>query len=65
MIDTSVPKSWDWFCLDKIAYHKKQLTILWDKDGSRYTRGKGFKVYLDDQMIFESDNVEVVNMQEQ
>ena len=35
---------WDWFCLDNVLYHGKILTIIWDKDGSRYHRGKGLIV---------------------
>ena len=29
---------WDYFCLDNVLYHGRNLTILWDKDGSRYQR---------------------------
>ena len=32
---------WDWFCLDGVRYHGRTLTLLWDKDGSRYHRGPG------------------------
>jgi len=52
-----VPESWDWFCLDRINYHGKNLTILWDRDGTKYKRGIGFKVYYDHQLVFESDAV--------
>lgn len=52
-----VPESWDWFCLDRINYHGKNLTILWDRDGTKYKRGRGFKVYYDHQLVFESDTV--------
>jgi hypothetical protein len=56
-IEPLVPESWDWFCLDRINYHGKNLTIIWDRDGSRYARGQGFKVYCDGQLVFESDAV--------
>lgn len=36
---------WDWFCLDNILYHGKIITIIWDKDGSKYGRGKGLSVW--------------------
>ena len=39
--------TWDWFCLDGVKYHGHMLTILWDKDGTRYGRGKGL-IVLDD-----------------
>lgn len=38
---------WDWFCLDNILYHGHNLTIIWDKDGSRYHQGKGLSVLVD------------------
>lgn len=42
---------WDWFCLDKVAYHGKILTILWDKTGSKYGKGKGLRIFSDGKEI--------------
>lgn len=36
--------TWDWFCLDGVKYHGRMLTVIWDKDGSRYGRGAGLRV---------------------
>jgi hypothetical protein len=53
-----IPKGkWDWFCLDKVLYHGKMLTILWDKDGSRYKRGKGLKIYVDGKKIYSGNEL--------
>jgi hypothetical protein len=41
------PGTWDYFCVDGIAYHGHTLTIFWDKDGSRYHRGQGFILFAD------------------
>jgi hypothetical protein len=41
---------WDYFCLDNVLYHGRNLTILWDKDGSRYHAGKGLRVYVDGKL---------------
>lgn len=38
--------TWDYFCLDNLAYHGKKLTIFYDKTGRRYKRGKGFHVLV-------------------
>ena len=38
---------WDYFCLDNILYHGHNITIVWDKDGSRYHAGKGLRIYVD------------------
>lgn len=35
---------WDWFCLDRIPYHGRMLTILWDKAGTKFAKGKGLRV---------------------
>jgi hypothetical protein len=33
--------------LDNVLYHGHILTIFWDKDGSKYHRGKGLVVLVD------------------
>jgi len=43
--------TWDWFCLDGVKYHGHTLTIIWDKDGQRYGRGKGLVVLADGKEI--------------
>ncbi|HWJ90048.1 MAG TPA: glycosyl hydrolase family 65 protein [Flavisolibacter sp.] len=43
---------WDWFCLDGVYYHGKMLTILWDKNGSRYAKGKGLRILADGKEIY-------------
>ncbi|MDR3182616.1 MAG: hypothetical protein LBT89_06810 [Planctomycetaceae bacterium] len=39
-----VPPDTAYFCLDAVKYHGHNITIFYDKDGSRYNRGKGFYV---------------------
>lgn len=38
--------TWNYFCLDNILYHKKRITILYDKTGKRYKKGKGLLVFI-------------------
>jgi hypothetical protein len=38
---------WDWFCLDNILYHGRHITVVWDKTGEKYRRGKGFHILID------------------
>jgi len=48
VINPLVPgDKWDYFCLDKVLYHGKEITILYDKLGTRYKKGKGFMVWVD------------------
>ncbi len=46
---------WDWFCLDRISYHGRTLTIQWDKTGEKYGRGKGLRVFADGRQIAQAD----------
>lgn len=49
---------WDWFCLDNIKYKGQILTIIWDKDGSKYNRGAGLSVLSDGKVVAHSDKLE-------
>jgi hypothetical protein len=60
-VDPLVPKDkWDWFCLDNVLYHGQTITILWDKDGSRYNRGKGFFIYANGKKIYQDKELKPV-----
>src|SRR5579862_1729797 len=49
--------TWDWFCLDGVEYHGHNLTIIWDKAGMRYHRGKGLIVLVDGRQIAHRDDL--------
>lgn len=55
-------KQWDWFCLDNVLYHGKSMTILWDKTGKHYNKGKGMRVFADRKEVFRSKNLRVVKV---
>lgn len=38
------PPEWDWWCLDGIRYHGRDITVLFDRDGTRYGRGRGLVI---------------------
>ena len=42
---------WDWFCLDNILYHNRIITIIWDRTGTKYKKGKGLSVWADGKKI--------------
>jgi hypothetical protein len=50
--------TWDWFCLDGVKYHGHMLTVIWDKDGTRYGRGAGLRVLADGKEIARSATLE-------
>jgi hypothetical protein len=48
---------WDWFCLDAVPYHGRSLTILYDKTGEKYGKGKGLRILADGKEIGVSDTL--------
>ncbi|OHB66790.1 MAG: glycoside hydrolase [Planctomycetes bacterium RBG_13_62_9] len=58
LVDPLIPSDvWDWFCLDHVPYHGRTLTILWDRAGDRYHKGKGLHVLADGKEIAGSDDL--------
>ena len=49
--------TWDHFCLDNVVYHGHVVAILWDKDGTRYGKGRGLRVYADGELVAQSDTL--------
>ena len=47
-------EQWDWFCLDKVNYRGRTITIRWDKTGTKYNQGQGLYVYSDGKEIAKS-----------
>jgi hypothetical protein len=48
---------WDYFCLDNVRYHNRTLTILWDKTGGKYKRGKGLRLYIDGRELTSAEKI--------
>lgn len=54
-VNPLVPEGeWDWFCLDNVPYHGRNVTIIWDKDGSHYHQGSGLQVLVDGKVVGQS-----------
>jgi len=48
VINPLVPDGkWAYFCLDNILYHDRIITVVYDRTGKKYNRGKGFFVFVD------------------
>ncbi|MFJ5986023.1 MGH1-like glycoside hydrolase domain-containing protein [Lentzea sp. NPDC092896] len=45
-----VPDSWNSFAVENVPYHGHNLTVLWDRDGSRYGKGAGLRVWVDGRL---------------
>src|SRR6185436_1742632 len=50
--------TWDWFALDGVKYHGRTLTILWDREGKRYGRGRGLIVLADGKEIARAEKLQ-------
>ncbi|MDT8389331.1 MAG: glycoside hydrolase family 2 TIM barrel-domain containing protein [Lentisphaeria bacterium] len=48
---------WDYFCLDRLPYHGRLLTIRWDRTGQRYNMGKGLTVSVDGEGVARSETL--------
>jgi hypothetical protein len=49
---------WDYFCLDNVLYHGKIITVLFDKTGDKYHRGKGFSILVDGKKKYHSTTLQ-------
>lgn len=54
------PDKWKYFALDSVPYHGHLLTILYDRDGSRYRRGAGFQVFCDGRVVAHSTKLQAL-----
>lgn len=43
LVDSTI----DYFMLDNVSYHGHNITIVYDRDGKKYNRGKGLNVFID------------------
>jgi len=58
-----IPKNqWDWFALDNLTYHDKIVTLIWDKNGKKYNKGKGFMIFVDGKQIYRSSGLKPVKV---
>ena len=63
-VNPLVPEGrWDWFCLDNVAYHGQTLTILYDRTGTKYDRGRGLRVLADGKEIAASEKLTRITCQ--
>jgi hypothetical protein len=62
-VNPLIPKDkWNWFCLDNVLYHGHVITIMWDKNGSKYHKGVGFYIYSDNKIIYHSAELKRVTV---
>jgi len=50
-VDPLAPAAWPYFALDDLPYHGHRVAIVWDRDGTRYSLGKGFHLRADGRTL--------------
>ena len=50
-VNPLAPDGWAYFALDDVAYRGHRVSIIWDRDGTRYRRGRGLTVFADGRKI--------------
>jgi len=61
VINPLIPQTyWKWFCLDRVYYHNHILSVVWDKDGTKYKLGKGFLIFVDGRLRHSSKTIQKV-----
>jgi hypothetical protein len=50
-IQPLVDASWDHYAVENVAYHGRNVTVLWDKNGTYYRQGAGMSVYVDGKRV--------------
>ncbi|MBE7179258.1 MAG: discoidin domain-containing protein, partial [Mucilaginibacter polytrichastri] len=57
VVDPLIPKEWDYACLDNVRYHGSDISIVWDRTGTKYNKGKGLLVFVDGQLAASAPSV--------
>ena len=61
-VNPLVPDDWAFFCLDNVACGAGTLTVLYDKDGSRYGRGAGLSLFLNGKLVKKADKIQKLEL---
>jgi len=51
VINPLIDNSIEYFCLDDVIYHGHKLTVVYDRDGTRYKAGKGLTALVDGEKV--------------
>lgn len=52
-----VPPEIDYFAIDKLKYHGKMVSIVYDRKGEQFHLGKGFRIYIEDKEVYNADHL--------
>jgi hypothetical protein len=61
-INPLAPDEWDYFCLDDVLYKGHKITVLYDKTGQKYGKGKGFHIFADGKLKAQASKLKQINI---
>ncbi len=61
-ISPLAPDNWKFFGIDGVRILDKTISVLWDKDGSRYGKGKGFIVFVNGKEILRKEKPQKIKV---
>ncbi|MDB5352250.1 MAG: hypBA2 [Planctomycetota bacterium] len=53
-VNPLAPEDWGYFALDDVSYHGRRVSIVWDRDGTKYGLGPGLRILADGKTIASS-----------
>ena len=56
------PPDWEYFALDEAPYRNHKISVVWDKEGSRYGLGKGLTLLVDGEKVAHADRLEPLSV---
>lgn len=56
-VNPLVLPSWDYFIAENIPYHGHNVTVLYDRDGSRYQAGSGMQIFVNGELSARQNEV--------
>lgn len=57
VVNPLIPDDWDWFSAENVTISGHSVDVIWDRDGSKYRRGAGLKVWVDGRQIAGRDDL--------
>ncbi len=64
VVNPLIPEqAWDWFCLDGVKYKGKIITVVYDKYGTKYNKGKGLVIFVDGQIKATAETIREIKIE--
>lgn len=59
-VNPLIPDDWAYACLENVKYHGNDITIIWDKTGKKYKKGKGLIIFANGKKIASSSTLKKI-----